>query len=298
MSGRSASSAVVAWFMPVVPLARLAVLRTIIYLFVLVDIHLFVRDPIPLSRQPELYAPLMLARLFHLPPPSLVVSISLYVVLWVSCLIAAANRLPRLAGLVVAAAFTWWTLIGMGYGKVDHDHLALMVALWVLPTAGVIPGRWRSAESSAGAGWALKCIQIAVIFTYFLSAVTKIRSGGWSFTSWPNSAILLWAIIRRPHGLGQFLIEYPMLLRAMQWMAYLAELSSLVVLWLRGRALLLAALFWLGFHVFTAALLYIHFAPTLVCWLAFAPLERAAPWVRRVWATRRGLAQETRVRTT
>jgi hypothetical protein len=298
MSSRSVSSAVVAWFMPVVPLARIAVLRTVIYLFVLVDIHLFVRDPIPLSRQPELYAPLMLARLFHLPPPSPVVSISLYVVLWVSCLIGAANRLPRLAGPVVAAAFTWWTLIGMGYGKVDHDHLALMVALWVLPTAGVIPGRWRSTESSAGAGWALKCIQIAVIFTYFLSAVTKIRSGGWSFTSWPNSAILLWAIIRRPHGLGQFLIENPMLLRAMQWMAYLAELSSLVVLWLRGRALLLAALFWLGFHVFTAALLYIHFAPTLVCWLAFAPVERAAPWLRRVRARRRGLTQETRVRTT
>ena len=61
----------------------------------------------------------------------------------------------------------------------------------------------------------------------------------------------------------------------------LAELSSVVVLWLRGRALLAAALFWLGFHVFTVALLYIHFAPTVVCWLAFAPLERLAALVAR-----------------
>src|SRR5215212_910198 len=68
----------------------------------------------------------------------------------------------------------------MSYGKVDHDHLALVVALWVLPTVGVIADRWRSVERSAQAGWALKCIQISVIFTYFLSALTKIRSGGWA----------------------------------------------------------------------------------------------------------------------
>ena len=144
--------------------------------------------------------------------------------------------LPRLAGGVVAAAFTWWTAIGMSYGKVDHDHLALVVALWVLPTVGVIADRWRSVERSAQAGWALKCIQISVVFTYFLSALTKIRSGGWSITSWPESSILMWAIIRRPHGLGQFLLPYPELLHLMQWLSFTAELTAVVVLWLRGRA--------------------------------------------------------------
>jgi hypothetical protein len=34
--------------MPVVPESRIAVLRTVLYLFVIIDIHLFVRDPIPL----------------------------------------------------------------------------------------------------------------------------------------------------------------------------------------------------------------------------------------------------------
>jgi hypothetical protein len=288
---RPLGARILGWFLPVVPEARLAIFRTIIYVFVLLDIHLLVRDPIPLSRQPELYAPLMLARILHLPPPSVTLTYTLYAVLWVSCLLAAANRLPRVAGYVAAAAFTWWTAIGMSYGKVDHDHLALVVALWVLPSAGVIRDRWRSADRSERSGWPLKCVQIAVVLTYFLSALTKIRSGGWSFVSWPDSAILTWAIVRRPHGLGQFLLPYPGLLHVMQWFAYLAELTSLVVLWLRGRALLLAALFWLGFHVFTAAVLYIHFAPTLVCWLAFAPLERFGPWLRRVRdrrAVRRG----------
>jgi hypothetical protein len=278
----------VSWFAPVLPEARVAVLRTVLYLFVVVDMHLFVRDVIPLSHSPELYRPLFLARLFHLPPPSVPWAVSLYAVLVVASLVAAANRMPRASGLVVAAGFTWWTAVGMSFGKVDHDHLALIVALWVLPSVGSVRGRWRSHVRSARAGWALKCIQIAVVATYFLSALTKIRSGGWSFTSWPNSAILAWAIVRRPHGVGQFLLPYPGLLRGMQWFAYLAELSSLAVLWLRGRALLAAALFWLGFHIFTLAMLYIHFAPTLVCWLAFAPLERLLPWLRRVRAQRSG----------
>ncbi len=252
------------WFAPVRPDSRIAILRTVLYLFVILDIHAFVRDPIPLSRQPELYSPLLLARLFHLPPPSVPLTVTLYVVLIVASLVGAANRAPRVAGLTVAAAFTWWTAIGMSYGKVDHDHLAFVVALWTLPTAGVIAGRWRATSASAQSGWVLKCIQISVIATYFLSGITKIRSGDWSFTSWPNSAILLWAIVRRPHGLGQFLMPFPGLLRVMQWFAFLAELASVVVLWLRGRALLVAAVFWLGFHVFTVTILYIHFAPTRV----------------------------------
>ena len=276
----------VSWFMPVVPESRIAVLRTVLYLFVIIDIHLFVRDPIPLSRNPELYQPLMIERLFHLLPPSVPLTITLYLILVIGCLVAAANVWPRRAGGVVAAAFTWWTAIGMSYGKVDHDHLALVVALWVMPTVGVIADRWRSTERSAQAGWALKCIQISVIFTYFLSALTKIRSGGWSITSWPDSSILMWAIVRRPHGLGQFLLPYPELLHVMQWCSFTAELTAVVVLWLRGRALLAAAIFWMGFHAFTLAILYIHFAPTAICWLAFAPLERLGPWLRRVKARR------------
>ena len=276
----------VSWFMPVVPESRIAVLRTVLYLFVIIDIHLFVRDPIPLSRNPELYQPLMIERLFHLPPPSVPLTITLYLILVIGCLVAAANVWPRLAGGVVAAAFTWWTAIGMSYGKVDHDHLALVVALWVMPTVGVIADRWRSTERSAQAGWALKCIQISVIFTYFLSALTKIRSGGWSITSWPDSSILMWAIVRRPHRLGQFLLPYPELLHVMQWCSFTAELTAVVILWLRGRALLAAAIFWMGFHAFTLAILYIHFAPTAICWLAFAPLERLGPWLRRVKARR------------
>jgi hypothetical protein len=49
---------------------------------------------------------------------------------------------------------------------------------------------------------------------------------------------------------------------------------------LKGRWQLLGALFFLGFHVANTAILLIHFLPTVVCWLAFAPLERIVPWWR------------------
>ena len=119
----SATSAVVRWFAPVLPEARVAILRTVLYLFVILDIHLFVADPIPLRRNVELYRPLLVERLLHLPPPSVPLTITLYLVIVAGALIAAANRLPRLAGWVVAAAFTWWTAIGMSYGKETYTAL-------------------------------------------------------------------------------------------------------------------------------------------------------------------------------
>ena len=173
------AGSVAGWFAPVRPEARVAVLRSVLYVFVLLDMHLIVRDPIPLSHHPDLYRPLLLARVLHLPPPSLPLAWTLYAVLVVGCLVGAAGRAPRLAGWVVAAAFTWWVAIGFSYGKVDHDHLALVVALWVLPTVGAGAGRLVldavARPRPAGRSSASRSPSSA---TYFLSALVKIRNGG------------------------------------------------------------------------------------------------------------------------
>ena len=52
------------WFTPATALARIAWLRTILYLFVIVDLHAFVRDTRLKGEHPGLYQPLLLARLF------------------------------------------------------------------------------------------------------------------------------------------------------------------------------------------------------------------------------------------
>jgi hypothetical protein len=70
------------------------------------------------------------------------------------------------------------------------------------------------------------------------------------------------------------------MLHVMQWVGFVGECLSPVILWLKGRWQLFGALFFLGFHAANTAILLIHFLPTVVCWLAFAPLERIVPWFR------------------
>ncbi len=267
-------SALARWWLAPAPKARVALFRTAIYLFVVFDVLMLVNDVVPHGYAPALYQPLLVGRLLHLPTPTPAITHTLQVVLLASTLVGASGRLPRLAGWTVAAGYLWWVIIGMSYGKVDHDHLALVVALWVLPTVG--PAGFGDRTPSEAAGWALRAVQVATIATYFGSFLSKwVRSG--SPLTWANSAIFTWAITRRGSALGRQLLDHPTLLVLGQWGLITMEMLSPVVLFLRGRALLLAGVLWMGFHLVTWLMIGIHFLPTVVCWLAFVPLERLLP---------------------
>jgi hypothetical protein len=125
--------------------------------------------------------------------------------------------------------------------------------------------------SSRAAGWAIRMVQIGAVSIYFLSANAKMRFGGWG---WANGATLTWALSRRPNGIGPWVAEHPPLVHALQWVALVAESTSPIILWLRGKALYAVLLFWAGFHLSTYFLLKIHFLPLVVCLLSFLPLER------------------------
>jgi hypothetical protein len=264
-------TAVIRWWTAPVPLARVAILRAVLYLFVILDMYLFVNDVVPHGYAPEFYKPLLIGRILPLPTPTPTLVHVLQYVLIAACLVAATGRLPRLAGWTVAVCFLEWLIIGMSYGKVDHDHLPLIVALFVLPTVG--RARFRDGTGSEAAGWALRCIQVAVILTYFLSAVAKSIRSGWPW-GWANGAVFVWAISRRGSDLARNLLDHPEILRLAQWGLVLVEIASPVVLFLKGRLLALAAAFFLSFHLVTYLAIGIHFLPTVICWLAFAPLER------------------------
>jgi hypothetical protein len=269
---------VVRWWTAPIPLARVAVFRTVVYLFLLYDIFVLVNDVVPHGYAAELYRPLFIGRVLPLPEPSPPLVHTLQVVLVVGALVAATGRLPRLAGWVVAVCYLEWLIIGMSFGKVDHDHLALLVAMWVLPTVG--RARFGDMTPSEAGGWAFRCVQVATIATYVGSAFAKWSRNGAPF-AWGGSAVLTWAIIRRGTEFIDWILEYPWLLRISQWMLLIAEFLSPVVLFLRGKALLLAAGFFLSFHLVTYLSLGIHFLPTVICWLAFFPLEKLIPPVRR-----------------
>lgn len=114
-------------------------------------------------------------------------------------------------------------------------------------------------------------IQVTVVATYFLSAVAKVREGGWL---WGSSATLIWALTRREAWPASWLATQPPLTYVLQWLAFVMEALSPLMLWLRGRPLYLFVGFWVLFHPSTYVLLTIHFLPTAVCLLAFLPLER------------------------
>lgn len=278
----STSRAMRSVLFPALPLARIRVLRVLLYAFVILDVLTFSRDVLSHAGNAGFYTPLAMARLLHLPPVTAPVAYALLGLILAGCAAGIAGWRPQLSGAVVALAYWLWMLFSNSYGYIAHDHMVLMVAVAVLPTVagaartgpesgGALPA---STGTSEAAGWALRCIQIAVVATYFFSVIPKILYSG-SLTNWGNSAILTWASIRRGSGLAHWLVEYtPWMFVPAQWAGLALEALSPVVLFLRGRTLYVAVALYLGFHLSTLVLLGIHFLPTAICWAAFLPLER------------------------
>src|SRR4051812_39032676 len=145
--------------------ARVVWLRRFVYAFVWLDVLVFtpwVRDH---GRVPhDLYRPLAIARLLHLPAPTPRLVGVVLVALLATSAIAAAGRAPRLAGTAVCVLYFEWMLIAFSYGKVDHDRFTFLVALAVLPTVGRASVRDDRVDDAAG--WALRCLQVAAGATH------------------------------------------------------------------------------------------------------------------------------------
>ena len=273
------------WFEPG-PRARVAILRTIVYLFVFVDVLLtnpWVADHGVVPA--DFYRPLLVGRILPLPTPNETLVIVVQVALLVCAGIAASGRLPRLAGTLVFLLYFEWMVIAMSYGKVDHDRFAFLVALAALPTVGA--ARWGDRGSDEKAGWALRAIQVAVVLTYFLSVLAKFRFGG---LEWLNGATMTRAVIRRGTFVSEPLLDFPWILQAAQYGIVLFELCSPLLLapGRLGRRFLVAAT---AFHVITFATISIIFLPHVICLLSFVRLERlrVPGWLRP--ATKNGLAR-------
>jgi hypothetical protein len=269
------------WLFRPGPVGRLAVLRLLVYLYVPIDLFTRTAQVVPHAYgSAALYDPVDLLDTLHQPSPEPWLVQSLRVVIVVGSLVAAAGVLPRLAGWIVAFGYLDWACLAMSYGKVDHDHLGLLVALFVLPTAGRV--RLGATERTEAAGWALRCIELAVVATYFLSAYAKeVRFGG---AHWVVGATFAWAVVRRGSSPVKLLLHHPLVLVAGQIGVVAMEASTPVLLVLGRRARLVGVATLLAFHLVTWASIGINFAPLLVCLGVFLPLEDIPGWVaRRRW---------------
>ena len=263
------------WFMPELPLARVAVFRVFIYIFIIIDVLTISGDVIAHGWTPEFYQPLWLARVLHIPAVSVLGAQILLAVIIVSSLLAAAGIVQRLSGWAAALSFGAWMFYTQGYGYVAHDHMALVIAAFVLPTIGA--ARFRDvATTSARAGWALRVVQIAVVLTYFYSVLMKWIASG-NIAHWGNGAVIIWALMRRGAEWSKPFLEMPGLLIAAQWATLVFEFLSPIALFLKGKWLYGVVAFFCLFHLMTYLALGIHFLPTVICWAAFLPLEKLVP---------------------
>jgi len=269
------------WLFAPVPLGRVAAFRTLVYLFVAADLVVFTPWVRAHASTPgELYQPLLVGRLLHLPTPTPLLVHSIFWALIVLALAAATGRAPRLLGWTVFALYFEWMIIAMSYGKVDHDRVGFLVALAVLPTVG--RARHGDPTMSEAGGWALRVTQIAVICTYFLAAWAKLRFGG---LDWPTSAVLAQAIIRRGTWLADHIAVVPGLLIAAQFGIILFELTSPLIFVVPQRWRWAVVAFFYSFHLMTFATITISFAPHLIALTSFLSLEKVRPivWARRRW---------------
>ncbi|HYO35330.1 MAG TPA: MFS transporter permease [Geodermatophilus sp.] len=268
------------WTRPV-PLARIAVFRTIAYLFVPVDVFLTTSWVSAHAGVPTAYyQPLVIGQLLPLPVPTATV---VHVVQWAlvaTALAAATGRAPRLLGSAVFLLYLEWMVIAMSYGKVDHDRIAYLVALAVLPTIGV--ARWRDRRSSEAAGWAMAAVFVTVMLTYFLAAWAKMRFGGWD---WATGSTITRAVVRRGTALSEWTLDVPGLLTAGQWLMLVVEFAAPLMLLVRSdRARVALVVVLLGFHLMVFGGLRIIFLPHCVAILSILPWERfpeAVALVRR-----------------
>ena len=264
------------WLFRPGPLARIAWLRVVAYLFVPVDVLLTTPWVAAHGSVPAaLYEPLLLGRLLHLPAPGPWVELLRWALVLgaLACaVLAVRDRLPAAVGLLLAVGYLEWMVIAFSYGKVDHDRVGYLVLLFVLPTVG--RAGLRSRASSEAAGWALQVTALAVVATYTLSTVAKLRFGG---LDWVGGATLTAAVVRRGTPLATPLLDHTWVLHVFQYVLVLVELfvaPLLLVPWRRPQVTWLLAVGFLGFHLMTFATISIIFLPHCVALLSLLPLER------------------------
>ncbi len=269
------------WLTEPVPRGRVAAFRTLIYLFIALDLVWFTPWVRTHAAIPGVfYQPLFIGWLLHLPTPTPLLVNSIFWALIPLSLLAATGRAPRLLGWAVFVLYGEWMVIAMSYGKVDHDRFGILVALAVLPTAG--RARHGDATATEKGGWALRATQLAVIATYFLSSWAKLRFGG---LGWLTGATLERALIRRGTALTNLLTSTRWPLVAAQFGIVFFELSSPIVFFVKQKWRYAIVAYFYLFHLMVMLTITISFAPHQAAMTSFLPLEKIRPivWTRRLF---------------
>ncbi|GAA4922534.1 vitamin K-dependent gamma-carboxylase-like protein [Stackebrandtia albiflava] len=272
------------WATAPVPYGRIAAFRTLLYLYILADITMFTHWVYGHAGAPgNLYMPLYIADFLHLPVPTPGLVHGLFWAMVVLAPIAATGWNPKIGrwrpqifGFLVFLLFTEWMIIAMSYGKVDHDRFGFLIALAVVPFVG--RARQGDPTLSESGGWALRTTQLAVVATYFLAALAKLRYGGFA---WLTGSTMTRAVMRRGTIAATWMLKVPGMLVLAQFGILLFELFSPVVFVVSQRLRYWIVAFFYSFHLVVFLTVTIAFVPHLIAMAAFLPLEKPVQAIMR-----------------
>jgi hypothetical protein len=280
------------WYAPM-PATRLALLRIGVGLYAVA--YLIVRA-LPLTSVARFsageFAPVGPVQLLSSPLPSWAVYAALALAI-ASGAVSTVGYAYRLTAPVFALSFLWVTAYRSSWGMIFHtENLCALhlIVLAVAPAADALaPGR-SSDEVDGRYGWAVRAVATITVVSYVLAGVAKLRLGG---AAWVDGELLRAQVaydnlrkieLGATHApLGAWLVTFAWPFKTLAWMSLLLELGAPLALantrlrygWVLGV--------W-GFHFGVALLMAIGFPYqlSLVAYLAFFPLERALPSLRRL----------------
>ncbi|HEX5660382.1 MAG TPA: HTTM domain-containing protein [Polyangiales bacterium] len=285
------------WYTPM-PATRLALLRIGVGIYAVA--YLLVRA-LPLTSVVRFsaaeFAPVGPVQLLAAPLPGWAVYAALALAI-ASGVAFTAGYLYRVAAPLFALAFLWVTAYRSSWGMVFHTENLCALHLIVLalaPAADALAPRKSSTELHGRYGWAVRTVAAITVVTYVLAGVAKLRLGG---AAWVDGELLRAQVaydnVRKIElgatyaPLGAWLVTLAWPFKGLAWMSLLLELGAPLAL-LHVRLALPWVLGAWSFHLGVALLMAIGFPYQLsfAAYLAFFPLERALPWLRKHCAAAR-----------
>ena len=305
VSGTPAARSPLGWLLAPAPAARLAMLRVLVGGYAAVWAAVRLPAHVGHTDQPAgRWQPVgVLAPLGSPPPDALVVAVA--AVAPVLGLLFVLGWRYRLIGPAVATVMLGLATLDSSWGQVFHTENLMVLHLVILALApgaadALVAGRRRGRTPTPVPapdpryGWPVRLAGLAVVLTYLVTGVAKLRVGGLDWVDGDTLRHLVAhdnlrkALLGDSYSpIGPALIDHAWLFAPLAALTLMVELGAWVALLGGRRRTAWVAAAWI-FHVGVLAVMAVVFAYPLTG-IAFAPFfrtERLAARVRRGRAAR------------
>ncbi|MDW7692127.1 hypothetical protein R9C00_14700 [Flammeovirgaceae bacterium SG7u.111] len=124
------------------------------------------------------YKPVLLFKLLHLPYPSPIYIKVWWVVYWLAILLTFLDIKSWVSSSVAAGLFFLFHGYLQSFEKISHAYAAFGYAAMLMPFLFFQQKKAVASGEKIQEGWALKLIQLAIVFAYFFAGLEKVLTSG------------------------------------------------------------------------------------------------------------------------